>query len=290
MQKLTYINLNNEQLVFCGAPYVLAKIGGLGLPDLEIDSVRGAYQQGDTPVGCRRQKRMLALTLHIMTDSRAELYARRMELLRVLSPDKAVRGGARAVLIYENDHGRYMTWAIPDGGLDAQGRTLDTQPSLRLNFRCESPYWYDNVESSVTFAYAGGGMQFPFAFPIGYGMRDYAKTATNRGQVDASAEVVILCKGETPRLYNQTTGKRLSMSAPIPGGYTLILNTDPARLDARMIDASGNEQSAFGKLSLETPLADFVLTPGANVLIYEPGGASAQSGITVTWRNAFEGI
>ena len=25
MQKLTYINLNNEQAVFCGAPYVLGK-------------------------------------------------------------------------------------------------------------------------------------------------------------------------------------------------------------------------------------------------------------------------
>ena len=63
MQKLTYINLNNEQAVFCGAPYVLSKIGGLGLPELEFQSIRGAYQQGDTALSFRRLKRMLSVTL-----------------------------------------------------------------------------------------------------------------------------------------------------------------------------------------------------------------------------------
>ena len=44
-------------------------------------SIRGAYQQGESYAGCRRLKRMLSVTLHIMADSRAELYQRRMELL-----------------------------------------------------------------------------------------------------------------------------------------------------------------------------------------------------------------
>ena len=290
MQKLTYINLNNEQIEFMHAPFVLDKIGGLGLPDLKMETMRGVYQHGETVAGYRRETRVVSLTFHIMAGSRALLYAYRMRLLRVLSPDRAVRGGDRGTLIYDNDNGRYMTYAIPDGGLDAKTRLLDNQLSVRLDFRCESPYWYDNVETDIAFSYAGEGLSFPFSFPVSFGLRDYEKTATNGGQVDVPVEVRILCKGETPSLYNRTTGKRLSLSTPIPAGYTLILNTDPARLDARMIDASGNEQSAFGRLSLETPLADFVLVPGANELIYEPGGASAQSEITVTWRNAFEGV
>ncbi len=290
MQKLTYINLNNEQAVFCGAPYVLAKVGGLGLPELEITGIRGAYQQGDTAVSCRRPKRMLAVTMHIMADSRAQLYERRMELLSILSPDKAVRDEERAVLIYENDNGRYMTWAIPSGGLDAQGRALDTQPNVKLNFRCDSPYWYAVNPTSVAFENTGEGFSLPFALPVDFGRRDYFRDADNRGQVSVPVEIRVVCKGEIPRLKNCTTGKEIAMSAAVPEGYTLVLNTDPARLDAKIIDAQGNESGAFGKLSLDTPLADFTLRPGLNELRYEAGGASAQSEITVTWRSAFEGV
>ncbi len=290
MQKLTYINLSNEQAVFCGAPYVLSKIGGLGLPELEFQSIRGAYQQGDTALSFRRQKRMLTVTLHIMGNSRAELYQRRMALLRVLSPDKAARGDSRAVLIYENDNGRYMTYAVPDGGLDAQGRTLDTQPNVKLNFRCESPYWYAVNPSSVVFADTGEGFALPFQFPVQFGRRDYARDASNLGQVSVPVQITVVCKGEVPRLKNLTTGKEIALSAAVPEGNTLILNTDPARLDARIIDAGGVESGAFGKLSLDTPLADFTLRPGLNALVYEAGGASAQSEITVTWRHAYEGV
>ncbi|HPJ01770.1 MAG TPA: phage tail family protein [Candidatus Limiplasma sp.] len=290
MQKLTYINLNNEQAVFCGAPYVLSKIGGLGLPELEFQSIRGAYQQGDTALSFRRPKRMLSVTLHIMAGSRAELYRLRMALLGVLSPDKAAQGDDRAVLIYENDHARYMTYAVPDGGLDAQGRTLDTQPNLRLGFRCESPYWFAAIPSSVAFEDAGEGFAMPFQFPVDFGRRDYCKNANNLGQVSVPVQITIVCKGEVPRLKNLTTGKEIALSAAVPAGNTLVLNTDPARLDARIIDADGMETGAFGKLSLLTPLADFTLRPGLNELAYEAGGVSAQSEITVAWRAAYEGV
>ena len=103
-------------------------------------------------------------------------------------------------------------------------------------------------------------------------------------------EIAIQCKGEIPRIYNQTTGKRIALITAIPEGNTLILNTDPAHLDAKILDAEGNETGAFGRLSLETPLAEFVLQPGINELVYEAGGAEAMSEITVTWRNAYEGV
>ena len=290
MQKLTYINLNHERITFCGAPYVLAKIGGLGLPEMEMESIRGVYQQGETAVSCRRQKRRLTLTLHIMEDSRAALYRRRTELCCILSPDKAIRGEARGMLIYENDHGRYLTYAIPDGGLDAAGRVLHTQTNVKLSFRCESPFWYDVNPSSVVFAYSGEGFILPFTLPVDFGLRDFSKEANNIGHVDAPVEITVLCKGEVPRLYNRTTGKRIALVTAIPAGNTLLLNTDPAHLDAKVVDAEGNESGAFGKLSLQTPLAEFVLQPGINELIYEAGGAEAQSEITVAWRNAYEGV
>lgn len=290
MQKLTYINLNNEQIVFRHAPYVLSKISGLELPDLKIETLNGVYQQGDTVAGYRREKRVVTATFSIYETSRAAMYARRMELMRILSPDKAVQGEERSILIYENDYVRYMTWAVPDGGLEAKSRTLDTQPNLKVSFRCESPFWYDVNPSSVVFAYSGEGFSLPFTLPVDFGRRDFSKEANNAGHVSAPVEITIACKGEVPRICNQTTGKRIALSAVIPSGNTLVLNTDPAHLDAKILDTDGNETGAFGKLSLETPLAEFVLQPGVNELVYEAGGSEALSEITVTWRNAFEGV
>ena len=290
MQKLTYINLNNEQAVFCGAPYVLAKIEGLGLPDLQISALNGVYQQGETVTGYRREKRVVTVTFTLLESSRAEMYARRMDLLRILSPDRAVRGDERAVLVYENDSIQYMTYAVPMGGLQAKNRMMDAQPNMKLEFRCESPYWYAMNASTITFAYSGLGFSLPFSFPVDFGRRDFAKEANNRGHVSAPVEITVQCKGEIPRIYNRTTGKRLALVSAIAESNTLYLNTDPARLDARITDADGQETGAFGRLSLETPLVDFTLQPGINELVYEAGGASAQSEIMVSWRNAYEGV
>ena len=290
MQKLTYINLNNEQIVFWHSPYVLSKISGLELPDLKIETLNGVYQQGDTVAGYRREKRVVTATFSIMESTREAMYAHRMDLLRILSPARAIRGEERALLIYENDYIRYMTWAVPDGGLEAKNRVLDTQPNLKVTFRCESPYWFAVNPSSVVFEYSGEGFSPPFSFPIDFGRRDFSKEANNIGHVDAPVEITVQCMGEIPRIYNQTTGKRIALVTAIPEGNTLVLNTDPAHLDAKIIDAEGNETGAFGQLSLETPLGEFVLQPGINDLVYEAGGAEAMSTITVVWRNAYEGV
>ena len=213
-----------------------------------------------------------------------------MRLLDVLSPDKAIRGDRRAELLYENDLGGFVTNAVPNDGLDTVSRVMNTQPNVKLSFRCESPFWFDDNVSFVDFTPSAVGLVFPFSFPIEFGLRDYSSIVVNDGQVSAPVEITVKCKGEVPKLFNLTTGKEISMSVAVPDGNTLIINTDPAKLDARILDSNGNESGAFGKLSLSTALADFVLTPGVNELAYEAGGARAQSEIHIEWRNAYEGV
>jgi hypothetical protein len=146
------------------------------------------------------------------------------------------------------------------------------------------------AEDEVAFSYGGDGFSLPFSFPISFGTRDYSREAVNTGHVDAPAQIWIECKGEIPRLVNRSTGKSLALSSAVPEGYTLYINTDPARLEATLTDPNGAVTGAFGRLSLDTPMADFVLRPGLNTLVYEAGGAGAQSGIRVRWRAAYEGV
>ena len=290
MQKLTYINLHNEQMVLSVAPFVLEKITGLGMADIDYETLRGAYQQGDTAAGFRRASRAVTATFALLATSRADLYAKRQSLLGILSPDRARKGSERARIIYENDFGRWVTYAVPEGGLEPAKRIRDVQPGLKVTFRCESPYWYAMAEEEVEFSYGGGGFTLPFSFPISFGTRDYSKEALNSGHVDAPVQIWIACKGEIPRIVNKSTGKSLALSSAVPDGYTLYVNTDPGRLEATLTDPNGVVTGAFGRLSLDTPMADFVLRPGLNTLVYEAGGAGAQSIIKVRWRAAFEGV
>ncbi len=290
MQKLIYINLNNERLAFEGKPpFVLSKVSGLGLPAVNVATLRGTYQHGETATGFTRASRHVDITAHLFGEDRADMYRQRMNALSVLSPDKAVDGDARGILIYENDFGRWQTYAIPESGLEADRRLRDIQPDLKVSFRCESPYWYDTLPSEVEFTYSGDGFTLPFSFPISFGSFDFSREVKNAGQVDAPVEVWIEGKGEKPSLLNRKTGKRLALTNLLPNGSTLYMNTDPARLIATISDGS-TTSNAFGLLDPETPLGDFTLRPGMNTLVYEPGGASAQSVIKVRWRNAYEGV
>ncbi|MDD3410638.1 MAG: phage tail family protein [Eubacteriales bacterium] len=290
MQKITYINLMNESLVFQGAPYVLCKVSGLGMPDVDMETIRGAYQQGETVAAFRRGARHIDLTVHLMGSSRAELYALRTRALRILSPDRAVDGESRAVLIYENDSGRWQTGAIPENGLDAGSRVQNVQPNLKLSFRCESPYWYTPLESRAVIGETVSGLTLPFTLPISLGRGNYSEIVRNDGDVACPVEMWIEGRGEAPSLLNRRTGKRLTLMRPLTTGCTLHLCTDPARLRAVITDSDGVETSAFGLLSVDTPLADFTLLPGLNELVYLQGGSTAHSVIHVAWRAAFEGV
>ena len=66
MQKLTYINLLNESVVFQNAaPYVFCEIDGIGPVDVVMKELRGAYQHGATLTGWQREKREVSVTMHI---------------------------------------------------------------------------------------------------------------------------------------------------------------------------------------------------------------------------------
>lgn len=290
MQKLTYINLLNEQIVFCGAPYVLEKIGGLGMADIDVKTLRGAYQQGDSTAAVMRGARTVTVNIHLFGDSREDMYQKRMQMLGILSPQRAFDGTQRAIIIYENDYGRWQTYAIPESGLEASARIMNVQPSMKITFRCERPYWYQTFQHEITFGYTGEGFTFPFSFPISFGRRDFSHEVQNDGQVSAPIELWIEGKGEKPSLLNESTGVRLALDYALPVGSTLYINTDIDSLEATTTNASGERENAFGRLSIETPLCDFVLRPGLNRLRYLTGSQTAKSVLRVRWRPVYEGV
>ena len=276
--------------MFFHAPWVLCRVRGVGMSDVKVVAAEGAYQQGESITSLRREGRTVKATLHLMASSRQEMYRLRSELLGILSPERAFDGTNRARLIYENDFGRRWTWAVPESGLDWGERKQNAQPSLSLNFRCESPYWYGMTRQEAVFKARKAGFTLPMKTPLSLGSKVFVCRVSNGGNAGASAEIQISGAGESPALLNESTGKILRLVQPLPPGDTLRVDTDPARLQARILHADGSEENGFGLLSPESAVAGFGLQAGENRLREQPHRDRSPSLIPVPWDDSGEGV
>ena len=211
MQKLIYQNLRGERVVFALEPYVLASVRGLGMCGVDKATSRGSMQQGQTFTALRRDARTVDATISILARSRAELYALREALCGALSIDKAMDGEKRARLIYENDHGSWWTWAVPEGNVDWKGRACDAHVNIKLSFACESAFLYGIAPNAVTFQRRRSGFRLPMRMPLTLGSNRFSQTAQNRGHAYAPVTITILSDGEIPCLVNRSTGARLAL-------------------------------------------------------------------------------
>ena len=292
MQELIYTNLQGESACFGAAPpWILASLKGTESSDFTRKTVKGALQHGEQTASLLRQDRRLELTLNLFTFSRGDMYRQREALCGILSAEKAFDPvtGDRAKVVYHNDHGIWWTWAMPSGAPKWGKRIQNIQPSLKLSFDCDSPYWFSMEEQKGSFDISEDGFRFPIRFPVRFASRALDASMVNGGQAPAPLYIEILGQGEKPSLINQTTGKKLRLVSPLPVGTMLKISTDPDALYVRMV-TEGVESNAFGLLDVTTPLTDFMLVPGVNVIAYDAGGAMAKTAIGMRWQDRFEGV
>lgn len=289
MQKLTYQNIRGHSVTFMHEPYILCKLSGMGFPDLDLTTSTGAYQQGESILAIKREPRNVKLTLHLKANTRSEMYRLRMDLSGVLTPSLAFDGVNQGRIIYENDYGRWWTWAIPEKGLDWGKRIQNIHPEVTLNFSCESPYWFGEKNSAV-FRATQGGFKLPFQFPIVLGSSVFEILAVNSGHAEATPTVIFMGSGDTPLLENLSTGAKLALVKPLPNDEVLTICTDPASLSAMIRHADGTEENAFELLDPETSLAAFTLRAGENKLKYTSDTDSRQTEIRIEWFDCYEGV
>ena len=289
MQKLIYENIRGQQAVFLHAPYVLCSLRGMGLSGVNVAASSGAYQQGESILSLRREKRTVQVTLHLMAASRQEMYQLRSRLCGMLSPDLAFDGQQKGRLIYQNDYGTWWTWAVPDGGLNWGKRVMDVHPSVTVDFVCESPYWFGQTSAAVLIG-TSGGLILPTALPFTLGKLSTEVSLNNQGQTDAPVTVRMTGSGETPTLTNQRTGAVLRLVQPLPVGDQLTLCTEPGRLMALVTHPDGSVENGFGLLDPTASLLAFRLLPGVNQLSYRSHEQTARTLVRVEWNDCFEGV
>ena len=91
-------------------------------------------------------------------------------------------------------------------------------------------------------------------------------------------------------MRRRRTGAKITVSRPVAAGETLLINTDPEVLSVVVRGLNGAETAAHGYLSLETPLAGFMLRRGPNAIEYVPNQPSNLSRVELQWNSRLEGV
>ena len=294
MQRLIYENLLGERVTLGGeAPYVLSGVSGVGATGAERIATRGARQNGATTRRMTRLERRVKARISIWgAKTRGEMYAARRELERMLALPRCfdAHSGSMGRLIYENDAGRYWTYAVPEEAATDGVRWANALSAVTVAFACDSPYWNEFAMQTQVLRMGDEGFSLPFALPFRLGRTEFSAECENAGAIDAPVCIVVEGSGETPEIRNETTGTALRIDRAVASGERLVIQTDPDTLCATIEHADGTSESAFGYLDAQCPVTAFVLRPGRNTLRYVPGKTADHSCVTLTWRTRHEGV
>lgn len=292
MQKVTYVNAYGESVVFGREPpVVLNSVSGFSRPDGQIVRTQGAYQAGESVQRVQLPSRSVQVKFEIPPCAdRASLYRERMRLERVLAAGRSMKDGQTGALIYENDVGRFVTGAVPDGTVAYGKRLGHALAGNAVSFLCPDAYLRDEAERTAQMAMGMDSFTLPAKLPVRLGSRRFEAEAVNEGTADAALEITLYGTGETPKVVNHTTGAQIVVSRVIATGERLLLNTDPGALSCVLERADGTREDAFGYLDPATAVSAFVLAPGTNRVEYVPSVVSTGSRLELRWHSTYEGV
>lgn len=290
MQRLTYKNPLGKELTFkLEDPYVIWKVDGLGITDMEPISTQSVGQDGYTLHDLLSEPRTIKVTGHVI-DSKGsvrQMYAERRRMNSILSPALGM-----GLITYTNDALTVMikgyVKSIDYGDKDHFVHTIT------INFECPYPYFEDTQKYTHSLAYVEGGLQFPLITPNKFGILDYRVVIENTGDISAPIQMTVHGGSTTatnPKITNVTTGEFILINKVFASNETIYIDTDPEKSIVEITRDDGDSkttENAYGYLSTNSSL--FSLVPGENEILFESEDENKNVRITIIQTNYRVGV
>lgn len=265
-------------------PYIIGSVTGTGGPETTVLSSSVPGVDGVFVHGIRAESREVTCFIHVDGDDRKDMYRKRFELVKKLTP-----GRAPGTLYYANDYTVKRIAAYPKSSPSFTER-IRNYNRAELSFLCPSPYWEDTVSQSGYMAYLNGGFKFPFRFKpaISFAaLRNHA-SLVNAGSVPAPVEIVIQGPATNPAVVNATTGERFQVRQTLAEGEVLEIGTKRGAKSVKLTRAGREPEDAFQYVDLGSTF--FQLVPGTNELRYESQNEAEHARVTVRFRELYAGV
>ena len=182
---------------------------------------------------------------------------------------------------YRRTYGRPRRFAAPP-----DNRILTGYVPITADFKCATPYTYDDVESVEALQLSATSAPSGFTFPITFPYASIPSTNTARSLVvggDAAARPTFVFEGPLTNPSIAGPGWTLALKGSIPNGETVTVDLRPWAQSVRL--SSGGNASHM--IAPRTRLVDIVLEPGVHFLSFSAASTSGSGSCTVRWANTW---
>lgn len=290
---LTWTGNNGDELViadpsvsFPEPPFRFVTHEGFGGPEYDVQTLRGAYQDGATVQNVRLMPRNLMVRFLITAVDRVGVEQKRRRVAAAFN----TRYGHGTLVWTQEDGARYglrcrSLSGSPQflAGRKSQGRVWQ---EVVVDLIAADPNWYDADALPIILSSNTGGLSFPAAFPAFFGVAGSSMEIINSGDISTPIQVEIPGPCTNPSIENLTTNETIELTLTVASGETVLIDTTYGGLYCRLRSSAGVESNAMQYLSEDSVFWQIV--PGVNIVTYT--AASGSGLVTVKCPSRYTGI
>lgn len=286
---LTWLAANDDVLTIKdpspSTAFVYLTSSGFGGSENEIQTRRGAYQDGTTLQQVRLSPRSLTIRFLIMAADRAAVETARRRVAAAFNP----RNGLGTLVWTQEDGSQYAIKCVAQSRSPVfpGGRaTGNTWQEVIVDLKAPDPCWYDAEPETLHMAGLTGGATFPISFPCIFAVQGSTMAIVNEGDIAAPVRIQIPGPSLNPVVENLSTGEKIGLQMEVDEGETIVVDTTYGNLICRLQARNGTQTNAMQYLTAESTF--WRLQPGVNIVTFSAPSGSVE--VTIEYASRYTGV
>ena len=290
---LTWHAANGDTLVIADPsqalpepPFRYLTSEGFGGTDNEIQTRRGAYQDGVTLQTVRLSPRTLMVRFLILAASRVGIEQKRRRVAAAFNP----RNGPGTLVWTQGDGSQYALRCVALSGSPTflAGRTSQGRSwqEAIVDLQAPDPCWFDAAATTLPLAGLTGGAAFPIVFPCSFAVMGSTMAVQNAGDIAAPVRITIPGPCPNPVVENLTTGEQIALTLEVPAGQSVLIDTAYGNRICRLVASNGTQTNAMQYLTPESTF--WQLQPGENIVTFSTPSGSVE--VTIEYASRYTGV
>ncbi len=290
---LTWLAANGDTLVIADPSQAVPEpmfrylsSDGFGGTDNEIQTRRGAYQDGTTLQTVRLSPRTLMIRFLLLAPDRVGVEQKRRRIAAAFNP----RNGAGTLVWTQEDGTQYALRCVAlssspsfTPGRQAQGRVWQ---EVVVDLQAPDPCWFDATATTLPLAGLTGGLAVPASFPASFAAMGSTMIVTNEGDIAAPIRIQIPGPCLNPVVENLSTGEKIALTLAVLEGQTVLIDTAYGNLLCRLQASNGTQTNAMQYLSSDSTF--WQLVPGENIVTFSTPSGSVE--VAIEYASRYTGV
>ena len=279
---ITFVNADDEEFTITPPNYLLLDFDGFEQGQVDIQSSKAPYQDGETYIDNLFAKKIITLEIALFGDSQQEVLDRRL----IVSQRFNSRLGMGTLVFQQVEGLTYqidvITKSITFGKVTSKYHNVAI-----IELVAPNPFWYDSTQVESIMVGFSGGFSFPFSFPFNLGTVGSQVEAVNSGNIETPVMIYLYGEVVDPVITNATTDEAITIVETVEDGEILIINTAFGE-KAAMILTGGEYVNAFEYIDPDSTF--WKLNPGSNTLNYTVSSEGENAQCRILYYNLYSGV